>query len=46
MALLPGMFPCSPRVGGAEVNLWLPVTGCWGGGEGSKVSLPLLTERF
>lgn len=32
MAFLPGMFPCSPRVGGAEVNLWLPVTGCWGGG--------------
>lgn len=31
MAFLPGMFPCSPRVGGAEVNLWLPVTGCWGG---------------
>lgn len=31
MAFLPGMFPCSPRVGGAEANLWLPVTGCWGG---------------
>lgn len=31
MAFLPGTFPCSPRVGGAEVNLWLPATGCWGG---------------
>lgn len=31
MAFLSGMFPYSPRVGGAEVNLWLPVTGCWGG---------------